>query len=174
MKYQLKNIAIFIVILFPMIVIGQTNAVETQISSLENLYIEEVAKNVELTGKVSSLSHKIETLKEELKANKDSIASQSLILQVKTNNLLDLQAKSEEAVNLSLESFEKKYLEQNNSIDYLKAKMKEDLITKLTFYGILIIVFSLVLFFGVKMATKVLLKKQKQGWIEFNESLFKN
>ena len=77
-------------------------------------------------------------------------------------------------MNLSLEGFEKKYLEQNNSIDYLKAKMKEDLITKLTFYGIIILVFSLVLFLGVKMATKVLLKKQKQGWIEFNESLFKN
>lgn len=157
-----------------MIVIGQTNAVETQISSLENLYIEEVAKNVELTAKVSSLSHKIETLKDELKANKDSIANQSFILQEKTNNLLDLQAKSEEAVNLSLEGFEKKYLEQNNSIDYLKAKMKEDLITKLTFYGIIIFVFSLVMFLGVKMATKVLMKKQKQGWIEFNESLFKN
>jgi len=174
MNYKLKNIAIFIVILFPMFVIGQTNAVETQISSLENLYIEEVAKNVELTAKVSSLSHKIETLKDELKANKDSIANQSFILQEKTNNLLDIQAKSEEAVNLSLEGFEKKYLEQNNSIDYLKAKMKEDLITKLTFYGIIILVFSLVLFLGVKMATKVLLKKQKQGWIEFNESLFKN
>ncbi len=157
-----------------MFVIGQTNAVETQISSLENLYIEEVAKNVELTAKVSSLSHKIETLKDELKANKDSIANQSFILQEKTNNLLDLQAKSEEAVNLSLEGFEKKYLEQNNSIDYLKAKMKEDLITKLTFYGIIILVFSLVMFLGVKMATKVLMKKQKQGWIEFNESLFKN
>jgi len=157
-----------------MIVIGQTNAVENQILGLENLYIEEVAKNAKLTAKVSSLSHKIETLQEELNANKDSIANQSLMLQEKTNNLLDLQLKSEEAVNLSLESFEKKYLEQNNSIDYLKAKMKEDLISKITFYGILILLFSLIMFFGVKMAVRVILKKQKQGWIEFNESLFKN
>ena len=174
MNYKLKNIAIFIVMLCPVIAIGQTNTIENQISSLENLYVEEVAKNVELTAKVSALSQKIETLNSELKANKDSFANQSLILQDKTNNLLELQAKSEEAVNLSLEGFEKKYLEQNNSIDYLKSKMQEDLITKLTFYGILILVFSLILFLGVKMATKVMLKKQKQGWIEFNESLFKN
>lgn len=160
--------------LFPIIAIGQTNTIENQISSLENLYVEEIAKNVELTAKVNALSKKIETLKSELIANKDSLANQSLILQDKTNNLIELQAKSEEAVNLSLEGFEKKYLEQNNSIDYLKEKMKEDLITKITFYGILILVFSLILFLGVKIATKELLKKQKQGWIEFNESLFKN
>ncbi len=174
MNYKLKNIALLIVILFPIIVIGQTNTVESQISNLENLYIEEIAKNVELSGKVSVLENKIESLKDKLNASNDSITSQSLLLQIKTNNLLELQAKSEEAVNLSLEGFENKYLEQNKSIAYLNAKMKEDLITKITFYGIVILVFSIVLFIGVKLATKSLLKKQKQGWMEFNESLFKN
>jgi hypothetical protein len=48
--------------LFPIIAIGQTNTIENQISSLENLYVEEVAKNVELTAKVKALSQKIETL----------------------------------------------------------------------------------------------------------------
>lgn len=173
MNYKLKNIALFIVILFPIFVIGQTNTVENQISNLENLYIEEVSKNVELSGKVNELENKIESIKDKLKASNDSIASQSILLQKRTNNLLELQAKSEEAVNLSLEGFEKKYLEQNKSIAYLNAKMKEDLLSKLIFYGLVIFVFSIAMYFAVKMATKDMMKKQQQGWLEFNKSLFK-
>lgn len=173
MNYKLKKLAILIVILFPIYAIGQTNSVESQISNLENLYIEEVSKNVDLSGKVSELENKIESIKDKLKASNDSIASQSILLQKKTNNLLELQAQSEEAVNLSLEGFEKKYLEQNKSIEYLNAKMKEDLLSKLIFYGLVIFVFSIAMYFAVKMATKDMMKKQQQGWLEFNESLFK-
>ncbi|MFZ4796943.1 MAG: hypothetical protein ACOYMA_05580 [Bacteroidia bacterium] len=169
----MKKLAILIVILFPIYAIGQTNSVESQISNLENLYIEEVSKNVDLSGKVSELENKIESIKDKLKASNDSIASQSILLQKKTNNLLELQAQSEEAVNLSLEGFEKKYLEQNKSIEYLNAKMKEDLLSKLIFYGLVIFVFSIAMYFAVKMATKDMMKKQQQGWLEFNESLFK-
>lgn len=173
MIHKLKNIAIFIVLLFPMMVMGQSNSVEDRVSNLENLYIEEANKNEALTSKIGNLENKIESLKDKLKISNDSLASQSILLQKKTNNLLELQAQSEEAVNLSLGSFEKNYLDQNKSIAYLKSKMQEDLLTKLTFYGIIILLFGAMMFWGVKIALKKLLIKQSQGWKEFNESLFR-
>lgn len=168
---KVKKIFILLSVVLPLIAFGQSS--ESQVEELKSQISFESRKNEILNNKMNALESKLEVLKNASNENSKSINESAIAINEKAENVLNMQAQNERAVNIALDEFSKKFIDQNKSVEFLKAKMQEDLYSKIIFYAVAILVFAVILYISVLFATKRALDNHKQGWKEFNEKVFK-
>ena len=89
------------------------------------------------------------------------------------NRNFEVQAQNERAMNLALDGFQKKFEEQNKTMEGVKATLEKQWNQQLIIYLILLIAASLAVFFGIRYSTQKSMEKYKSTWEDFNEFIIK-
>jgi predicted RNase H-like nuclease (RuvC/YqgF family) len=127
----------------------------------------------EANKKIKELENKIENIAQQLTLSIDSLNQVSIETKADVNRNFEVQAQNERAVNLALDGFQKKFEEQNRTMEGVKATLEKQWNQQLIIYLILLLLASVAVFFGVKISTKKTIEKYQSTWDNFNEYIVK-
>lgn len=128
---------------------------------------------IEANRKISSLEEQLPTMAQQLSLSIDTLNKISAETRADMNSNFEVQAQNERAVNLALDGFQKKFEEQNKTMEGVKATLEEQWNQQLIIYIVLLILASAGVFFGIKYSTKKSLEKYQSGWDNLNEFIIK-
>lgn len=127
----------------------------------------------EANRKISDLENQFSAMSQQLVLSIDTLNKVSAETKEDVNRNFEVQAQNERAMNLALDGFQKKFEEQNKTMEGVKATLEKQWNQQLIIYLVLLIAASLAVFLGIRYSTQKSLEKYKSTWEDFNEFIIK-
>jgi predicted RNase H-like nuclease (RuvC/YqgF family) len=172
----MKKLLLLFCILIPFIGSTQTyteNPLNQEIQTLKRELKRSKSGLFEANKKINDLENKLTEISLQLAHSIDSLKIVSLETKEDVNRNFEVQAQNERAVNLALDGFQKKFEDQNKTMEGVKATLEKQWNQQLIIYLILLLLASVAVFFGIKISTKKSIEKYQSTWDNFNEYIVK-
>jgi len=149
------------------------NPVNQEIQSLKRELKRTKSALMEANRKITSLESRVPEIEQQLTLSIDTLNKISIETQEGVSRNFEVQAQNERAVNLALDGFQKKFEEQNKTMEGVKATLEEQWNQQLIIYVALLALASLGVFLGIRFSTQKSLEKYQSTWDNFNEFIIK-
>ena len=173
---NMKKLILLIGILLPVLGLSQTttdNPLNQEIQNLKRELKRTKSALFEANRKINSLEAQLPEMAQQLNSSIDTLSQLNLATREDVNRNFEVQAQNERAMNLALDGFQKKFEEQNKTMEGVKATLEKQWNQQLIIYLVLLVAASLAVFFGIRISTQKSLEKYKATWEEFNEFIIK-
>jgi hypothetical protein len=172
----MKKLILLICVLIPVLGMSQTpvdNPLNQEIQTLKRELKRTKSALTEANRKISDLEDQFSAMSQQLVLSIDTLNKVSAETKADVNRNFEVQAQNERAMNLALDGFQKKFEEQNKTMEGVKATLEKQWNQQLIIYLILLIAASLAVFLGIRYSTQKSLEKYKSTWEDFNEFIIK-
>ncbi len=149
------------------------NPINQEIQSLKRELKRTKSALVEANRKITSLESRVPEIEQQLTLSIDTLNKISIETQEGVIRNFEVQAQNERAVNLALDGFQKKFEEQNKTMEGVKATLEEQWNQQLIIYVALLALASLGVILGIRFSTQKSLEKYQSTWDNFNEFIIK-
>jgi hypothetical protein len=172
----MKKLLLLFYLLIPFI--GNTQTVNENPTNQEIQLLKRDLKRAkfglfEANKKIIDLENKLTETTQQLLLSIDSLNKVSFENKEDVNRNFEVQAQNERAVNLALDGFQKKFEDQNKTMEGVKATLEQQWNQQLIIYLVLLLLAAVAVFFGIKISTKNAIKKHQSTWDNLNEYIIK-
>ncbi len=176
LKYYMKKLLILFCIVIPIIGNGQTiteNPMNQEIQTLKRELKRSKSNLFEANKKITDLENKLTEISQLLILSIDSLNKVNIETKADVNRNFEVQAQNERAVNLALDGFQKKFEEQNRTMEGVKATLEKQWNQQLIIYLVLLLLAAAGVFFGIRISNNQTIEKYQSTWDKFNEYIIK-